>query len=298
MKPPEFTLDHRAVRRSFERAAAGHEGAAWLQRRVRAELLDRLQFFNLDPRRVLDLGAGTCQAAADLQRRFPRAQVVALDLTEAMLRLAPRRRWPWQSRLARVCADARRLPLGSDSIDLIYSNLMLHWCDRPDEVFGELARVLRPGGLMLFSTLGPETLRELRSAWSAADARAHVSLFLDMPDLAEALARAGFAEPVLDVDQYRRGYADVRALMLELKRLGARNALSTRARGLTGRGRFAAMTAAYERLRTSEGLPATFEVIAGAAFAGGAYAPAPGIARTAAGGEVAISAGAIPRARR
>jgi len=262
----EFALDRRAVRRSFGRAASRYEASAQLQRQVRADLLDRLQFFRLAPQRVLDLGAGTCLSTLELARRFPSAQVLAVDIAEGMLRAAPRARWPWRAAPSRVCGDAYALPIAAHSIDLIYSNLMLQWCDQPDEVFGELARVLKAGGLLLFTTFGPGTLSELRAAWATADDHSHVSLFLDMQQLGAALMRAGFAEPVLDVEQHRLHYPDARALMRELQQLGARNATRARARGLTGRTRFAAMLAAYERLRTSAGLPATFEVIAGAAF--------------------------------
>jgi malonyl-CoA O-methyltransferase len=294
MDAPEFALDHGAVRRSFDRAAARYESSAWLQRRVRAELIDRLQFFPLQPQVVLDLGAGTCLATVALRQRFPQAQVIAVDVAEGMLRAAPRPRWPWLPRVARVCADARRLPFDSHSVDLVYSNLMLQWCDRPDDAFAELARVLRPGGLLLFSTVGPDTLRELRAAWSAADRRDHISLFLDMPELGHALARAGLAEPVLDVEHYSHHYPDVRSLMQELKQLGARNAVSTRLRGLTGRGRLAAMTAAYERLRTPAGLPATFEIISGAAFGQGSGATGAGTAPGIDGG-IAVPVSSIRR---
>lgn len=294
--PDTFALDRSAVMRSFGRAATHYERSAWLQRRVRAELLDRLQFFSLAPQRVLDLGAGTCQSALELHRRFPKAQVIALDLAEGMLREAPRPRWPWQPRLALVCADAQQLPLTTHCVDLIYSNLMLQWCDQPDVAFAELARVLKPGGLMLFSTFGPDTLKELRGAWCSVDSHDHVSRFLDMPQLGDALARAGFAEPVLDVEHHQAHYPDVRALMRELKQLGARNAMSKRTRGLTGRTRFAAMLATYEQLRTKAGLPATFEVIAGAAFAIG-NAPGSG-SRGGERGEIAIPIDAIRRTRR
>ena len=150
---------------------------------------------------------------------------------------------------------------------------------------------------MLFSTLGPDTLQELRAAWAAADDAHHVSLFLDMPQLGDALTRNGFAEPVLDVEHHRQHYPDVQALMRELKQLGAHNAVQGRTRGLTGRGRVTAMLAAYEKLRTNEGVPATFEVIAGAAFGGdadsGSRQRAPGE-----GADVAIPLSAIRRSRR
>lgn len=296
-QPPAFELDRRAVVRSFSRAAAHYEEAATLQRRVRAELLDRLQYFKLTPERVLDLGAGAGQAAQLLHRRFPRAQVLALDIAEGMLKAMPRQRWPWRrSGLARICADARALPLATHSADLIYSNLMLQWCDRPDAVFRELARVLKPGGLLLFSTFGPDTLNELRAAWAVADDDSHVSLFADMQQLADGLMRAGFAEPVTDLEHYRLHYPDAHALMRELKQLGARNATRTRARGLTGRNRMHTMLSAYERTRTPAGLPATFEVIFGAAFGGDAVR-AGDVGGTVVG-EFAVPVGAVRTARR
>jgi malonyl-CoA O-methyltransferase len=254
--------------RGFSRAAPGYEAAARLERQARADLLDRLQFFPLKPAQVLDLGAASCESTRQLHEHFPRAQVLAIDIAEGMLRAAPESRWPWQrAGFTRVCADAAALPLRAQSVDLIFSSLMLQWCDRPQVVFEEFVRVLRPGGLLLFSTFGPETLGELRAAWSAADERTHVSLFADMHELGSGLMQAGLAEPVLDVEHHRLHYPDGRALMRELKLHGAGNAARDRARGLTGRRRLDRMLSAYEDLREEKGLPATFEVISGAAFA-------------------------------
>lgn len=266
-----FSLDRSAFVRSFDRAGRSYDAAAWLQRYAAAELLDRLQFFGVQPQRLLDLGAGTCHAAALLARRYPRSRVLAVDLSSGMLQ-ASRRPWWHRRRYARVCADAYALPFPDRSVDLVYSNLMLQWCDRPERVFAELSRVLRAGGLLVFSSLGPQALDELRSAWGAADTAAHVSEFPDMPQLGAVLAQSGFLEPVLDVESVRRHYVDVNALARELRALGAHNAASARSRGLTGRGRWRAMTAAYEQWRTSQGLPATFELLFGAAFNGGAQA--------------------------
>jgi malonyl-CoA O-methyltransferase len=294
---PPFELDRRAVVRSFSRAAAHYEEVAQLQRRVRQELLDRLQYFTLDPKRVVDLGAGTGLAAQQLHRRYPHAQLLAIDIAEGMLQATARARWPWQrAASARICADARALPLPSQSVDLIYSNLMLQWCDQPGTVFAELARVLKPTGLLLFSTFGPDTLGELRSAWSAADDHSHVSLFADLQQLGDGLMRAGLAEPVMDLEHYRLHYPDAHALMRELKQLGARNATRARARGLTGRARMQAMIDAYEGERTPQGLPATYEVIFGAAF--GSDTAARAANQHGAAGEVAVPLSALKAKRR
>ncbi len=263
--PVGFALDRRALARSFDRAAAGYDAAAQLQQRVRAELLERLRFFALAPQAILDLGAGTCQGSLALHRSYPRARIVALDIAPGMLNASPRPGWP-RRRFERVCADAYALPLAARSIDLVYSNLMLQWCDRPDIVLREVARVLKPAGVFVFASFGPDTLHELRQAWESVDHGVHVSQFPDMPQLGAALMHAGLQEPVMDVERHRLQYPDVHALMRELQCIGARNAARDRSRGLTGRARLQGMVTAYETRRTATGLPATFEVIFGAAF--------------------------------
>jgi malonyl-CoA O-methyltransferase len=285
-------IDRRALARSFNRAAAGYDAAAQLQQRVRAELLERLRFFSLAPQTILDLGAGTCQGSLELHRRYPRARVIALDIAPGMLKAAPRPGWP-RRRFERVCADAYALPLAAGSVDLVYSSLMLQWCDRPDRVFGELARVLKPAGVFVFASFGPDTLHELRLAWESVDHGAHVSQFPDMPQLGAALMHAGLLEPVMDVERHRLQYPSVHALMRELQRIGARNAASDRSRGLTSRARLQRMITAYEIRRTLAGVPATFEVIFGAAF--GAAAQTSGAAEASSSGEYLVPLAALKR---
>ena len=261
-----FLLERVAVRRSFGRAATTYDASAGLQQRVRDELLERLDLVRIQPAAVLDLGTGTGHAALALKRRYPKSLVVGLDLAESMLREAGRRQ-SLLRRFRRVCADAAGLPFRSASFDIVFSNLMLQWCDEPDRVFTECRRVLRPGGLLTFASFGPDTLHELRHAWSAADDRVHVSRFIDMHDLGDALLRAGLAEPVMDVERHVMTYAEVRNLMLDLKAIGAHNASAGRPRGLTGKAAFARMTAAYEGFRCDGKLPATYEVVYGHAWA-------------------------------
>jgi malonyl-CoA O-methyltransferase len=277
-----FELDRRALARSFDRAAPHYDAVATLQQEVRKELLSRLDFFALAPRWILDLGTGTGGGACGLRRRFPRARVLALDIAPGMLRAVPRRPWPWASpRIERLCADACALPLADGCIELAFSNLMLQWCDRPEVVLRELARVLVPGGLLVFSTLGPSTLRELRAAWSAADSGVHVSEFPDLQALGAAAMHAGLEPPVLDTDTHLLHYADAAALMQALRRLGARNAARARSRGLTSPRRLQAMIRAYEPMRTPQGLPATYEVLYGAVFAAKSGLRPPRVARPA-----------------
>ena len=254
-----YDLEPRRVRRSFDRAAKTYDAAAVLHAEVRENLLARLQLTTLTPRVVLDAGAGTGHAARALKRRYPKAQVVALDSSPQMLHEAARRR-SWLRPFARVCADAGLLPLADASVDLIVSNLMLQWCN-PDAVFAEFRRVLAPHGLLSFSAFGPDTLRELRTAWDQVDSHSHVHHFIDMHDLGDALVRAGFASPVLDVERYILKYLTVRKVAEDLKATGAHNASTGRARGLTGARKFAAMQAAYENFRQDGRLPATYEVV-------------------------------------
>lgn len=259
-----YALDASRVRRSFDRAASTFDAAGVLHAEVRENLLARLDLTALTPRVVVDAGAGTGQASRALKRRYPKALVVALDFSRPMLQAAGRRQ-SWLRRFARVQAAAEQLPLADGSVDLIVSNLMLQWCD-PDPVFAEFRRVLAPSGLLCFTSFGPDTLRELRSAWSKVDSRTHVNQFIDMHDLGDALVRAGFSSPVLDVERYTLTYLDVGRLAADLKHTGARNATLGRPRGLTGRRGFAALQAAYEVFRQEGRLPATYEVVFGHAW--------------------------------
>jgi malonyl-CoA O-methyltransferase len=256
-----FALDVRRVRDSFSQAAVTYDAAAVLQSTVRDELLHRLEVLRMEPEAIVDLGAGTGQASIALKRRYPGGRVVAMDIAHGML-LQARKRQTLLRRFDRVVADAAALPLGDASVDMLFSSLMLQWCNDPDQVLRECRRVLRPGGVLHFTTLGPDTLVELRKSWQAADpGHAHVNRFIDMHDLGDALVRAGFAEPVLDVERYTLTYDDARGLMRDLKAIGAHNATAGRARGLTGKSTLARMLAAYEGFRREGKLPATYEVV-------------------------------------
>ena len=283
-------LDRAAIARAFERASAGYDRHAVIAATARTEMLARLELLAFTPAVVLDLGTGTGHGARALKDRWPSAQVLALDLAAGMLREARARR-SWRRRFALVRADAARLPFTSGSVDLVFSNLLLPWSVDLDAQLVELGRVLTPRGYVSFSTLGPDTLRELRSAWGAVDGAEHVHPFFDMHDVGDALVRAGFADPVMDVDRYTLTYADVGALVGELRGLGAGNALDDRARGLGVRGRRARLEAEYARFKTLDGrLPASCEVIYGQAWRPGATPPI-----RARRGEVVVPFGTIGR---
>ncbi len=261
-----YALDKRLVRAAFDRAADGYAGAAVVQREVATRLLERLELIRLQPASLLDAGAGSGELTNALGRRYPRARIVALDIAPAMLRAA-RTRAPrlarWRGRRQFICADAERLPLADNSVDMIVSNLMLQWCDDLDAALTGFRRALRPGGLLLFTTFGPDTLKELRASWSDIDGHSHVNAFVDMHDIGDALMRLGFSEPVMDREDITLTYTDARAVMRDLKQVGAHNITGGRPRGLTGRGRFARVMQAYEGFRRDGRLPATWEVIYG-----------------------------------
>jgi malonyl-CoA O-methyltransferase len=238
---------------------------------------------------VLDLGCGTGRVSRELKRRYPRARVIALDLAPGMLREARRYQRPWR-RFERLCGDALRLPLRDGSVDLIFSNLMLQWCEPLGAALAEVRRVLKASGFFAFSTFGPDTLYELRGAWAQADGYNHVNHFSDMHEVGDVLVHAGLMEPVLDVDRIEVGYPDVVTLMRDLKAIGAHNVTAGRPRALAGRARLARVQQAYENFRRDERLPATYEVIYGASWGAAGRAAVPAM-----GGVAHIAPGSIRR---
>ena len=278
-------LDAASVRRGFERAAASFDSAAALHREVAARMAERLGMVRIKPTAVLDAGCGTGDALGELQARYPDARLVGLDLAYNMAstardRAAARRaderlflgRLAGSGRSAAaappwfICGDIVSVPLRSASIDLLWSNLVLQWVSEPMLAFAEFHRVLAIGGLLCFTTLGPDTLRELRSAFAAADTAAHVHRFIDMHDLGDMLLETGFADPVMDMERLTLTYANSDSIFSELRALGASNSVASRRRALTGARRWARMLAALEMFRSDGRLPASFEVVYGHAW--------------------------------
>lgn len=261
--------DKRAVRRAFERAARTYDRNAVLHCEIGLRLIAHLDPIRLDPKRVLDLGSGTGLFLPKLRGRFPKAELVALDIARPMLSIA-RGRTPWLQRtlLGRgprlVCGDAERMPLRTGSVDFVFSNLALQWC-RPQAVFAEAARVLAPGGLFLFSTFGPDTLKELRAAFGEGGDR-HVNAFADMHDLGDGLVHAGLADPVMEMETITLEYSRVEKLLRDLQAVGARNAQPDRPRGLVGREFWRGVIDRYEAARRNGVLPVTYEVVYGHAW--------------------------------
>jgi len=266
-------LDKRQVRRAFDRAATTYDAAAVLQREVCDRMAERLQFLKVAPRRILDAGCGTGYGTRQLLAHYPAARLVALDIAPAMLNAARGSSSVWQRWLTRrrdsfVCGDLEALPLAAGSVDMLWSNLAVQWCNDLDGTFAGFQRVLAPEGLLMFSTFGPDTLKELRQAFAELDGYPHVSRFADMHDIGDALVRAGFSAPVMDADRLTLTYDDLPSLMRDLKAIGAHNAAAGRRQGLMGKGEWRRLQAIYENLRRDGKLPATYEVVYGHAWRG------------------------------
>ncbi len=280
MSARAFSLDPAQVRRAFERAAAAGGDAAVLQREVERRMLERLDYIRLRPHRVLDSGCGVGHGLKLLRRRYPEADFLGVDFAPGVLGEAKReeslferarrlvRRLVSGSGRSYLCADFARMPLRAASVDMVWSNLALAWAGDPLAALREAHRVLIGGGLLMFSSYGPDTLKELRAAFGAGSAGRHVHSFVDMHDLGDMLVASGFAAPVMDMEVITLTYSEVPALLRDLKASGETCAAHDRQRGLMGRRAWGRMLASYERERKEGRLPATIEVIYGHAWKG------------------------------
>lgn len=264
-------VDQRQVARRFSRVAATYAGADFFAREVDRRMQERLDYVKLTPRRILDLGCSRGGSQGALTARYPDAEMIGLDISPAMLRASRIPRAGWQRWLGlgrpdmlRVAADAAKIPLKSRSTALVWSNLLLHWLDDPVPALQDIHRVLEVGGLLMFSTLGPDSLKEMRLAFG--DGYAHTQRFIDMHDLGDMLVGCGFADPVMDMEVITLTYDDVDALFAELRAAGSSCAMRDRCQGLTGRATLLRARAAYDAMRQSGKLPATFEVVYGHAW--------------------------------
>ncbi|MFK8066862.1 MAG: malonyl-ACP O-methyltransferase BioC [Gammaproteobacteria bacterium] len=254
-------LDKNKVAKSFSRASSSYEDVAVVQQAVLAEHLERLSVTNLDPDRIIDLGSGTGTGSVKLEKLYKKSRVYAFDLAQGMLKEHQNKLSSFRNRTTLICADIDHLPIQSDSADLIFSNLALQWSNNIDHAIGEFRRILRTGGLLSFTTVGPDTLKELRAAWQEVEADVHIHDFLDMHIIGDALIKNGFGAPVLDVDRYTLTYPDTKSLLLDLKNLGATNASSERTKGLSGRKAILELDKAYEKQRVEGKLPLTYEIV-------------------------------------
>ena len=258
-------ISKRKIRRAFDRAADSYDAAAVLQKEVCSRLLEKLEYIKLSPQLILDAGVGTGEAVAPLMKRYKKSRLVALDLSERMLAKAT-----GHGNLLRkpelVCADIEQLPFCEDSFELIFSSLTLQWCNDLQATMEDILRVLKPGGLLMFSTFGPDTLKELRSCWSQVDDAVHVNEFTDMHDVGDGLLQAGFADPVMEAETITVNYANIDKLMADLRAIGANATAEGGRAGLTAPSVLTKLRQAYEIYRVDELLPASYEVVYGHAW--------------------------------
>ena len=253
--------------------------ADFLRREIAARMHERLSLVKIVPQRVLDAGCGAGLDLGTLQKTYPAAQILGLDASPGMLAGAKApppamrslnqmlsRLMPAKAGVDLLCGDFGTLPFGPNSIDLVWSNLALHWHPQPDRVFAEWRRVLRVDGLLMFSNFGPDTFKELRTAFAALDETPHTLPFVDMHDFGDQLVEAGFSTPVMDAERITVTYSTVESLLADVRAIGG-NPLATRRRGLIGRAAWARMVNALEAQLGADGkIPLTFEVIYGHAF--------------------------------
>lgn len=267
----EFLIDKREMRRAFSRAAPDYDATAVLQREVCTRMLERLEYIKLQPGLILDAGSGTGWGTRQLAQCYPAAQLIALDIAIGMLQVSRgQARW-WQKLFAGakqsyLCGDVESVPLSANRVDMVWSNLTLQWCNDLPATFSELHRVLKVEGLLMFSTFGPDTLKELRQAFAGVDQHNHLNRFADMHDIGDMMVQSGFADPVMDMELLTLTYEDVRAVLQDLKKIGAHNATVGRSKGLMGKMAWAHLIENYERQRKNGRLPATFEVVYGHAW--------------------------------
>jgi len=267
----EFEIDKRAVRKAFSKAATQYDASAVMQREVCIRMLERLDYIKQKPSTVLDVGSGTGWGTRQLGERYPAAQIVALDIAMGMLQAA-RGTSSWWSKLFAgntrqyVCADMESLPVKGNSMEMVWSNLAMQWCNDLPATLAEFHRALRVDGLLMFSTFGPDTLKEIRIAFQGVDGYNHINRFADMHDIGDMLVAGGFADPVMDMEFITLTYKDVKAVMQDLRSIGAHNATAGRSTGLMGKQVWHSVLENYERLRRDGKLPATFEVIYGHAW--------------------------------
>lgn len=261
-------FDYSQVRARFNRAHHSYDRFAVVQQEAGRRLAERFDWLKLAPQRILDIGAGTGQMTRALQARYPKATVIALDLAEEMLATVPKT-GRFLKRRRVVCADMHCLPFAGATFDIVISNFAIQWSHDLGLLLGEVARVLTPGGVLSFTTLGPDSLRECRQAWSTVDGGRHVHGFLDMHDVGDAMIRACLSDPVLDQEYLTVHYPDASVLLRELRGVGVGNTLFDRTSGLTGRRKWQAFLAALEAQKVPEGVPLTYEVIYGLAWGSG-----------------------------
>lgn len=264
-----YQIDTKQVRHAFNGAAKNYDVYALLQKTVADRILESFDHIKIKPSLILDLGSGTGYGSRQLKQQFKKAQIYQIDLSTQMLKRSREQSSRFFSKNHFLCADAKQIPLPDNSFDLVFSSLMLQWCNDPDVVFAEVHRILKPEGIFLFTSFGPDTLKELRESWRQVDEDVHVNAFKDMHDMGDGLIRNGMDAPVLSTEHLVLTYDKCTQLMRDLKKIGAHNVNQGRRKTLTGKQRLQKVINQYESFRHASQdnkLPATYEVIYGHAW--------------------------------
>jgi len=262
-----ISVDKIRVQSQFNSAANSYDAFDFLQREVSDRLLSRLEDVVLSPDFIVDLGSGTGRNGDLLRAIFKKSSIINLDIAEEMLGIAKRKKLKIFQNQKFVCGDIESIPLRPKSMDLAFSNLALQWCPDLPRAFSSVNTILKPGSLFIFSTLGPDTLQELRKVFSSHSDLPHVSTFLDMHDIGDTLSSVGFADPVMESEMITVNYDEPIKLLRDLKGIGASNADIGRRKSLTGPSRMRRILNEYDKFRENGKIPATYEVILGHAWA-------------------------------
>ena len=258
-------IDKKLIAESFSRAAKTYDAFAFLQKEVASRTFERLSYMNVKPKKILDAGCGTGLCSRQLRDDFSRAKICAVDLAPGMIELAKTDQKTFK-KIDYQVADIDSLPYEDNTFDIVFSSLTIQWVPNLGKTFSELNRVLKPGGLIIFSTLGPDTLYELKESWQSVDAKTHVNEFIDMHIVGDAVFNSNFENVVMDRDVITLTYQTMKGLMKDLKSIGAHNINDDRPKGMMGKTQYKKLENAYERFRKDGVLPATYEVIYGHAW--------------------------------
>jgi len=261
-------LNKKRISKDFSNAADTYDAAAIVQQEICDRALERLQMLKLEPNTIIDIGSGTGKSVRGLQAQFPESHVIASDVAVPMLLNLDQMQPSLQHKASIICCDAEKLSIKDESVDLIFSTSTFQWCEDLNLIFAECLRILKPGGVLVFTTFGPDTLKELRQSWAQIDQQDHVHRFIDMHHIGDLLLAQHYVDPVVDMEMITIEYQQARQLLRDLKDTGSRGKFSLEvdnfSAGLMGKNKFQQFEAAYENYRQKNGtLPASYEVIYG-----------------------------------
>jgi malonyl-CoA O-methyltransferase len=264
-----YPFNKAEIARTFNQVATRYDQYALLPREIGERLLARLALLKTPPRKILDLGAGTGWLTQQLRQRYPKAQIIGADIALKMMQYAQQQQpkgW-FKTKNYYCCSDAEQLCFKAQSVDLVISNCAFQWCNDYLTLFREIARILTPQGTLFFSSLGPDTLKELRHSFAQIDNKIHIHSFIDMHDIGDNLLRSGFKDPVMEMEKIVVEHPNLSSLLRELKGTGSRNLDPRRAPGLSSANLLKKLKQHYQSYLTpQQRLPATFEVIYGHAW--------------------------------